>query len=702
MKARWPAVARFLALPRLAGAALALCLAGQGAVALADEDAGAASALAWGAGNRALALGGAYTAVADDASASLWNPAGLGFVTRCEFQAAHTRLIGLGFSEQFAALVWPDWRWGAASLTLRRFGVDGIERRDADNVLLDTSVEAQETEANLAWGRAWGETWAAGAAFKLRRQSLAGLADAGLGVDLGVLGRPLLAAGMDKAWARDVTVGLAVRNAVEPGIRLDEETVRDPAALRLGVACARRVARTCELLAAVDLERGRDIPARLHAGLEARLLDLFALRVGVRDGLLTAGTQVSWRDLAVDYAFEDNVIEAVHRVGVSLRFGATVAERRLATETARELEVQARVARVVGEREQQRASEIIALTESALRDERLDEALELVAMLRLLAPDHARAKNLELDCLRARARALADAGDLAAATVALGQAQRLAPSDSGVAGELAEVRGKAERLANRTADLNQRFGRALDAFAADDLLSARDGFTSILTESPDDRQAAAMLRRTQEAIGARAEALVERANLLTAVGRHAQAEAALQSARELAPELVETLRPASRAPAVAAGDSLPRGEPSAVQGARLDTGDARDAPSLPLNAARRAQVADLYRRSLAAMQAGNADEALRYWELVWLADPAHKGVVGHLKREYLTRGMAAFAAGDLAAAETEWLKALRIDPGDERALGYLQRIRHQQERLRQISSGLPPVTAARGDSGAKQ
>lgn len=51
-----------------------------------------ASFLNVGVGARALALGGAYTAVAEDANAIYWNPAGLAGVTKREFTASHAEL----------------------------------------------------------------------------------------------------------------------------------------------------------------------------------------------------------------------------------------------------------------------------------------------------------------------------------------------------------------------------------------------------------------------------------------------------------------------------------------------------------------------------------------------------------------------------------------------------------------------------------
>ena len=48
-----------------------------------------------GPGSRALGLGGAYTGVADDYTATYWNPAGLAQIKRIEFQGS---LLQTGFS----------------------------------------------------------------------------------------------------------------------------------------------------------------------------------------------------------------------------------------------------------------------------------------------------------------------------------------------------------------------------------------------------------------------------------------------------------------------------------------------------------------------------------------------------------------------------------------------------------------------------
>jgi len=70
------------------------------AVALADG-VGAFSAFKNGVGARALAMGGAFVAVADDATAVCWNPAGLAQLDDTRITGMSTDLFGMGATHQF-------------------------------------------------------------------------------------------------------------------------------------------------------------------------------------------------------------------------------------------------------------------------------------------------------------------------------------------------------------------------------------------------------------------------------------------------------------------------------------------------------------------------------------------------------------------------------------------------------------------------
>ena len=660
--------------------ALVLALASAASPARAADDAGTRSVFAQGAGNRALALGGAFSAIADDASASLWNPGGLGWVERAEVQFAQSSL-DLDFRETYAGVVFPDWRWGAAAITLRHFGTSGIEGRDARNTLVDSDLSNGESEVALAYGRGLGPAWSLGASLKFRRQELAGRAGSAVGADLGVRLMPGVALGLESPWARAVHLGVSLQNVVEPAIRLDQESVPDPSSMRVGLAVAPPFGGSFGLLASIDVEKAREVSPRVHAGVELRPHPLLALRAGLDRGALTAGTGVRFRDTELAYAFEDQSIGPTHRAGLSFRFGlATPAARERASREEEE-RFAGRLAEIERRRDVERFDALLARAEQARAHGDLDEAGSLAATARAIAPSDARAAALEARVLADRGHALLAAGDPTGASVAFRQALALAPADSALIAALEKSRAESDARAARSAEIRRQFSAALDAFAADQLGTARAGFAAILAAQPADAEARTMLARVERAIALRTQDLIRRAERLARAGQLDEAAALLQRARDL------DSRAAGLASAQAEIDRR-RGAPS-VRASRPPAGTApAPAPPAPTPQQEK-ELASLYRRGLTAFEAGRSDEALRYWEVVWSIRPGYQRVDEYLEREYLNRGMDHFAAGRLIEAIATWERALQVVPKSPRALAYLARAHEQLERARAIGEDKP-------------
>jgi len=93
------------------------------AVALADGI-GAFSAFKSGIGARALAMGGAFVAVADDATAVCWNPAGLAQLSDTRLAGMSTDLFGMGLTHQYIGAVTTFANLGVG-LAWERASVDG-------------------------------------------------------------------------------------------------------------------------------------------------------------------------------------------------------------------------------------------------------------------------------------------------------------------------------------------------------------------------------------------------------------------------------------------------------------------------------------------------------------------------------------------------------------------------------------------------
>jgi hypothetical protein len=90
---------------RTSGVVVAIVV-GLSAVSTADGI-GAFSAFKNGIGARALAMGGAFVAVANDATAPLWNPAGLAQLAGTRLTGMSTDLYGIGIANQYLGAVTP-------------------------------------------------------------------------------------------------------------------------------------------------------------------------------------------------------------------------------------------------------------------------------------------------------------------------------------------------------------------------------------------------------------------------------------------------------------------------------------------------------------------------------------------------------------------------------------------------------------------
>lgn len=673
-------------------------LLGLAAPASAADDGGTRSAFTGNAGARGAALGNAFVALSDDASGPLWNPAGLGFLARQEFQASRVDLFGSGLSEMFLGAALPSWRWGVFGLTYHHFGVSGIEGRDDRNVITDPNLSNAEDQIGLSYARQFGEAWSLGATVKLRRQSLAGLDASGLGADIGLQLRPGLILANGPEWLQETRLGFSLQNAVSPTLRLDRDDVSDPLVLRLGVAQGVAMGGSRRLLAAFDLERSPDMDARLHAGAELQLHPAFSVRAGLDNGTLTAGTSLRWHDLALTYSRGDHDLGAVQSLGISFNFGASVDERRQAAIENDERRLQERLADAFEQRQQERTATLMAAAEKSVAERNYEDALQSLGVLNTLSPGHPRALALEGLCWRNRAAGLEADGAWTEASLMYARALEVAADDSLAARGLHRARLEGDRLAVRTARLREQFAAGLDAFTKGELSTARTRFSAILADEPGDVEAARMLERTREAVTRRSADLLAQADQLARGGQFDQAGARLAQLRALdagAPGLVRAEAELNRARAAA--EDVARANTSP---ARRETTDAAKTPpgavaagtaeasgKPVLSPQRRREIEDLYQRGQSAVREGRTDDALRYWELVYAADPGHAQVRDYLKRDYLMRGMDSYAAGQLNEAVNFWQKALRLDPNDKKAAGYLARAQQQLARSREILGG---------------
>ncbi len=312
-----------------------------------------------GAGARALAMGGAFTAVADDPSATFWNPAGLATMPRRELLAMHEEAFGGVVKRDFGAYVQPvGWNLlgGDAAgfgVSLFRLGVDDIPITAQLQNQLDTNhdgtVDDQEvlglfnlqdqiyykSDQELALLVSYGErhgAWQYGGTLKLIRQTVAGYSSAGIGFDFALL-RPRIWRNLDLGVKlQDVTTTYLswsngtnelITPCVTPGLAYRIPLPRWNAGLLLAGSLEMRAddrGHADEIVAG-------SFTANSHLGLEVSFRDRVFLRGGFNSGYaaknLTAGAGFRLNPLTVDYAYAGDTLdnnEVTHRISVSAHF----------------------------------------------------------------------------------------------------------------------------------------------------------------------------------------------------------------------------------------------------------------------------------------------------------------------------------------------------------------------------------------------
>ncbi|MDE2490322.1 MAG: PorV/PorQ family protein, partial [Elusimicrobia bacterium] len=221
----------------------------------------AAEFLRLGAGARALGLGEAYTAAADDATALYWNPAGLARVRGGEAALMHAAYLDSTFYDD-AFYAQNLGAWGAAGAGVQYFSAGSIPGTDASGVSIG-SFAPSDLSASLGWAwrlrssSPWLDGAALGAAGKYVRATIATTAQTEA-ADFGA---------QSPAWLGGrLRLGLAALN-VGRDMKFDAEAEPLPTVIKLGAA----LRPAPNWLAAVDADAPRGGAPYAACGVEYRL-----------------------------------------------------------------------------------------------------------------------------------------------------------------------------------------------------------------------------------------------------------------------------------------------------------------------------------------------------------------------------------------------------------------------------------------------
>lgn len=336
---RFPAPPRCLTLIVCAG----ICFSFVGASAAQAADKFAAEFLKVGVGARALGMGGAFTALADDASAIYWNPAGPALLVEPDLQLTHAEMFGGIVTHDVLSGVLPIGRDGGRSsvgLTVIRLGVDDIKvtsdalsQEAGGQIVVDPDLVRIESAYDLGvffnYARGLGDNWSVGGNLKMVRQSLVGDGSSfGIGADLGLLWLPSTSTTFGLRLADITTTQIkwdtGRQETVAPTVTIGGQGTRDVGFLKGTVTGAADIQLAFEDLGDADQFSSGSISGNLHAGLEYWYNSVVAVRAGSDAGRFAAGAGVRFRlgpmtRFGVDYAFLDHdELDATNRVTLNL------------------------------------------------------------------------------------------------------------------------------------------------------------------------------------------------------------------------------------------------------------------------------------------------------------------------------------------------------------------------------------------------
>ncbi len=301
--------------------------------AAADDSLYAGDYLAAGFGARGMALGGAYSALATDAAAPAYNPAGLAYAGSYGGLFMHSSRFGIVNYDTLCGFWTPDPAFGSFALSWIRTGYDDIKLtrwgEDGRPEVYDV-VDSTSNAFGLTYARTVLENLSAGVTVRYLYDDLvpetaeggAVTAD-GFGFDIGLLWRPTERAALalvihdpytTKSWSNGTVDTFDPRLVVGGAWGID----------LAGIDSVLTLSGDAEFILA-DYGEGAQLDLDgfgldLHGGLELTVAEVFSARLGADRGKFTLGGGVAFWGVSLDYCWLHHELGPTHRVSVAVAF----------------------------------------------------------------------------------------------------------------------------------------------------------------------------------------------------------------------------------------------------------------------------------------------------------------------------------------------------------------------------------------------
>ncbi|MBN1899102.1 MAG: PorV/PorQ family protein [Spirochaetes bacterium] len=306
-----------------------------------SDDAGVENIFDYGAGARAMGMGNAYVAVADDSSSIYFNPAGLGTLGYNELMLLHTTLFYNTYYN-FFSFAYPTLDMGTIGLGIFRIGTGDIVFRDSHNIVSDSDLSFQQLQILIGYGIKLDLPFSLGTAIKINTLSVKNFDDANIAFDLGLLIEtygPRWENIFGKYAVKNLKIGVNFKNFLSTPIKLESTPESEQLNIKLGSSYFLYLNNDPDhkITASMDFNFFAAKSLKFNSGLEYNLFKRFFLRGGYNQNIgLVFGAGLEYWRLRLDYSLALQELGSAHRISLMWRFGRSVTEqRKFAEEEAR-------------------------------------------------------------------------------------------------------------------------------------------------------------------------------------------------------------------------------------------------------------------------------------------------------------------------------------------------------------------------------
>lgn len=300
-------------------------------------------------GARAVGMGGAFVAVANDATAIFWNPAGIARLTKTEIILIHTQWLA-GTSFDFVGFILPLGTFGTLGVSITSLSMGEMKVRTVFYPEgTGEKYGAGDVAIGLSYARNLTDRFSIGFNGKYIQQHIWHMSSSAFAVDIGTLfttqfngmkigmsisnfGTNMQLDGKDTMINYDPDpVKYGNNDRIPAHMQTDKFSL--PLLFRVGVAMDILKGKRNRMTLAIDAVHPNDNTENLNLGVEHVFNNMIFLRIGyknlfTKDGEegLTAGAGMKYRligntSLKIDFSYQDfGRLNNVHRFSMGLEF----------------------------------------------------------------------------------------------------------------------------------------------------------------------------------------------------------------------------------------------------------------------------------------------------------------------------------------------------------------------------------------------